>query len=85
MRFFLFFIWVWLWRFEKKGFLGLVVGRGFDIEFGACFKKASFLLGLNMGAGPSPGKKICLVNGPGPNRESWPVGQVQVCKNQART
>ena len=44
---FTYFIWVWLWRFEKKGFLGLVVGHGFDFEFRAYLKKASFLLGLN--------------------------------------
>ena len=31
--------------------MGLVVGRGFDVEFGACFKKASFLLGLNRARG----------------------------------
>ena len=31
--------------------MGLVVGYGFDVEFGACFKKASFLLGLNEARG----------------------------------
>ena len=53
---FFFNIWVLLWRFEKKGFLGLVVWCGFDVEFRACFKKASFLVRLNGARGARRGQ-----------------------------
>ena len=32
---------------KRRDFWDWLFGRGFDVEFRACFKKASFLVGLN--------------------------------------
>ena len=32
---------------KRMDFWDWLFGRGFDVEFRACFKKASFLVGLN--------------------------------------
>ena len=62
---------------------------GLMLSLGLVSKKLPFWLGLTgpegVGLGPGKKKKIRLVNGLGPGRESWPEGRVRVCKNLART
>ena len=38
-----------------RDFWDWLFGRGFDVEFRACFEKASFLVGLKGAAGPGKG------------------------------
>ena len=40
---------------KRRDFWDWLLGCGFDVEFRACFKKASFMVGLNGPARPSGG------------------------------
>ena len=49
---------------ERREFGDWLFGRGFDVEFGACFIKACFLVGLN-GAHGARGARRERVRAPG--------------------